>query len=111
MTAISSAGGSSGWLVHGTWSHGDVSTVSASSAPLRAVFFLVQDDHNQLTLVNERREVWSQMLSTLIKSVDTKEWWQKELDILGHFTKEIPCYWMHFDKSGGIIAELAALLA
>jgi hypothetical protein len=39
----------------------------------------------------------------------TAEWWQKELDILERIVHEIPCYTMHFDKSGAIVEEIIRL--
>ena len=64
------------WLVHGTWSHGT------------------------------SKKIWQNLLATLIRPMVTTEWWQKELDILERIVHEIPCYTMHFDKSGAIIDEL-----
>jgi MoaA/NifB/PqqE/SkfB family radical SAM enzyme len=98
-----------GWRVHGTWSHGDVSDVSAASGPLRAVLFLHQDSRNEIAPLTDRMEIWKRLLATLIKPMVTAEWWHKELDVLERLVSEVPCYTMHFDKSGAIVAELATL--
>lgn len=98
-----------GWRVHGTWSHGDVSDVSPASGPLRAVLFLRQDSQSEVVPLTDRKETWRRLLATLIKPMATAEWWQKELEVLERLVKEVPCYMMHFDRSGAIVAELEKL--
>lgn len=99
-----------GWRVHGTWSHGDVTDVSSSSAPLRAILFLHQDTNNEIVPLTDRKEIWKHLLATLIRSMVTAEWWQKELDVLERIVNEVPCYTMHFDKSGSIVSDLENLV-
>lgn len=98
------------WYVHGTWSHGDVSDVSAASAPLQAILFLRQDTINKITPLTDRWEIWQQLLATIIRPMTTAEWWDKELDVLERIVEEVPCYFMQFDKSGAIVPELLPLL-
>jgi hypothetical protein len=98
-----------GWRVHGTWSHGDVPDVSPASAPLRAVLFLQQASHNQIVPLTDRKEIWRLLLSTLIKPMVTAAWWHKELDVLEQIVSDVPCYTMHFDKSGDIVQALLEL--
>lgn len=95
-----------GWLVHGTWSHGTTADVSPSSAPLCAILFLKQDKKNKVEPLTDRKKIWHNLLATLIRPMVTAEWWQKELDILERIVNEIPCYNMHFDRSGAIVEEL-----
>jgi hypothetical protein len=95
--------------VHGTWSHGDVADVSSVSAPLRAILFLQKDTRNQITPLTDRKEIWKRLLATLIKPMVTADWWQKEIDVLAQVVNEVPCYTMHFDKSGAIVDGLATL--
>jgi radical SAM protein with 4Fe4S-binding SPASM domain len=99
-----------GWRVHGTWSHGDVPEVSGAEAPVKAILFLRQDNHNELVRLTDRQEIWKGLLATLIKSMVTAQWWQKEMDVLEKIVDEVPCYVMHFDKSGGIVPELEKLV-
>jgi MoaA/NifB/PqqE/SkfB family radical SAM enzyme len=99
-----------GWRVHGTWSHGDVENVSSASAPLRAILFLHQDSRNAITLLTDRKESRKLLLGTLIKPMVTAEWWQKELHVLERLVNEVPCYTMHFDKSGAIVRELLSVI-
>jgi MoaA/NifB/PqqE/SkfB family radical SAM enzyme len=98
-----------GWRVHGTWSHGDVPDVSPASAPLRAVLFLRQAPHNEIVPLTDRKEIWARLLATLIKPMVTAAWWRKELDVLERIVDEVPCYTMHFDKSGEIVSTLSEL--
>ena len=98
-----------GWRVHGTWSHGDVADVSCASAPLRAILFLQQDTRNEITPLTDRKEIWKRLLATLIKSMVTAEWWQKEMSVLEQIVNEVPCYVMRFDKSGAIVNKLVSL--
>ncbi len=100
-----------GFRVYGTWSHGDVPDVSGASAPLRAILFLHQDTRNEIRRITDTKEVWKRLLACLIKSLVTAAWWQKELDVLEQLVREVPCYAMHFDKSGEIADVLARLVA
>lgn len=104
------SGGSPGFYVHGTWSHGDVADVSSGSAPLRAVLFLQQDSHNSLVALSDRGAVWRSLLATLIHPLVTADWWEKELDLLERLVDEVPCYMMHFDKTGAIASQIEGLV-
>jgi hypothetical protein len=99
-----------GFYLHGTWSHGDVPDVSGASAPLRAVLFLKQDLHNTLVPLTDRNTAWRLLLATVIRPLVTADWWEKELDVLERLIAQVPCYTMHFDKSGAIAAELEGLV-
>ncbi len=103
-------GGEGQWLVHGTWSHGTTADVSPSSAPLCAILFLKQDRKNKIEPLSDRKKIWHNLLATLIRPMVTAEWWQKELDILERIVNDIPCYTMHFDKSGKIVEEIIKLV-
>ena len=100
----------SGWRIHGTWSHGDVAEVSPASAPLRAIMFLQQNTRNEIVPLTDRKEIWKRLLATLIKAMVTAEWWHREIDVLEQIVNEVPCYTMHFDKSGMIVPELEKLV-
>jgi len=98
-----------GWRVHGTWSHGEIADVSSASAPLRAILFLQQDSCNKIVRLTDPKEIWRRLLPTIIKALATAEWWQKELSVIESIVNEVPCYAMHFDKSGAIVTELEKL--
>ncbi len=92
--------------IHGTWSHGEIPTVSGASAPLRAACFLKQSDKNRLVPVESPREILSRFLSCLIQPLCTKDWWYKTLSTVETFAREVPCYDLEFDKSGRIVQIL-----
>jgi MoaA/NifB/PqqE/SkfB family radical SAM enzyme len=101
----------SGWHVHGTWSHGDVSDVSPASAPLRALLFLQQAPHNRLEPLTNRKAIWRLLLGATVKPLATAAWWQKELSAIERLVSEVPCFTMHFDPSGAIVQTLIAWVA
>lgn len=98
-----------GWRVHGTWSHGTTPDVSCNSAPLRAILFLKAGKDNRIIRMTDRRDTWKGLLATLVRSVVTADWWQRELDVLEQLVADSSFYHMHFDKSGDIVDELVAL--
>ena len=99
-----------GWRVHGTWSHGSVSEVSPSSGLLKAVLFLRQEKENRLVPLKDPMDIYGKLLSTTIKALTTREWWQKEMDLLAELIREIPFYTVNFDLSGDIVDSLAKLV-
>jgi hypothetical protein len=98
--------GTEGFLVHGTWSHGEVPDVSSSSAPLAAIFFLRKSGENRLVPIPKRRDVVSGLLSCLIKPHATAGWWEKTLGLVEDIGRRVPCHELLFDKSGEIVAVL-----
>ena len=99
-----------GFRVHGTWSHGDVPDVSPAEAPLRAILFLEQSEENGLLPLADRWGAWRRLLATIIKPLETADWWRKEMDVLERLIAEVPCYRMRFDRGGGIVGEIDALV-
>jgi hypothetical protein len=99
-----------GFKIHGTWSHGDIPTVSPASAPLRALFFLEQASTNQLIPMNDRREVIRRIFFLVIKPLVTADWWEKTLTLIEKIAQEVPCYVLKFDKSGEVKYVIRELL-
>jgi MoaA/NifB/PqqE/SkfB family radical SAM enzyme len=98
-----------GFRVHGTWSHGEVPLVSPASAPLKAILFLKQSQQNRLVRLKPGREIVEKLSACLIKPLTTADWWQKMLTLMVTMAREIPCYEMHFDRSGKVIPLLEDL--
>lgn len=94
------------WRVYGTWSHGTVPDVSSDDAPLKAIVFINQAKHNAIEEITDRREKVNLLLENLIRPFETKDWWEKTLDVLERLSREVPCYRMHFDRSGGIVQKV-----
>jgi len=95
--------------IYGTWSHGGVPDISNDSAPLKAILFLDKDSENRLELLNDRSQITKRLLACLIKPLITAEWWEKMLLLIEKISSEIPCYVLHFDKSGkvgGLLKQL-----
>ncbi|HOX86429.1 MAG TPA: hypothetical protein PKW76_08680 [bacterium] len=95
-----------GWQVYGSWSHGDIPLVSATSAPLRAICFLEQAAENRLIPLIDRRQISSRLLACVIRPFVTAAWWDKTLDVVAKLAAESKFYVMRFDKSGKIVDEL-----
>ena len=100
---------SDGYRLYGTWSHGDLSTVSSSSAPLRAIMFLEQSSENCLIPFNDRRQIAGRILACLIKPLATADWWESMLSLVDKIVQEVPCYTLRFDKSGAVVDVLKSL--
>lgn len=94
-----------GFRIYGTWSHGDIQEVSAESAPLRAIIFLVQAKDNCLIPLEDGKEIRKRILACLVKPLETPEWWGKLLALVEVISQEVPCYLIHFNKNNQV-AEL-----
>jgi len=101
--------GPDGHTIHGTWSHGDVPEVSADAAPLKALLFLQQAQENRLIPIQNGKEVVGKFLACLIKPFVTAGWWEKMLTLTEHIARDVPCYNLHFDKSGRVVKLLDEL--
>lgn len=98
-----------GFRIHGTWSHGDIKTVSAQSAPLKAILFLNQSEDHRLELINDKRIASRFLLEVLIKPLVTASWWDQMLALIENMVREIPCYNMYFKKDGRFMDLLEKL--
>jgi radical SAM protein with 4Fe4S-binding SPASM domain len=102
--------GNGGFLVHGTWSHGEIDRVAPGPAPLRAVFFLRQAAENRLDRVLEPRAILRGLLARLVRPLATADWWDRALEAAEAVVREVPFYELSFDKSGAVVGVLEALL-
>jgi len=98
-----------GFKIYGTWSHGDVPDVSASSVPLRAILFLEKAIENRLMPLEDKKEITRRTLACLIRPFVTVDWWEKTLLVVDKIAQEIPCYVLRFDKSSRVIDILRKL--
>lgn len=98
-----------GFRIYGTWSHGEVPEISANSAPLRAILFLEKSPENKLILLEDKKEISRRILSCLIRPFISVDWWEKTLFLVDKIVKEVPCYILHFDKSGEVVDLLKQL--
>jgi radical SAM protein with 4Fe4S-binding SPASM domain len=99
-----------GYRIYGTWSHGEVPLVSPASAPLKAVFFLNKSQENKILPVSDKAEAIRNILGCLIKPLRTEEWWESMFGFVEQLVRNIPCYNLHFDKTGQIVDLLKECL-
>lgn len=90
------------YRLSGTWSHGDVTDVSSQTAPLKGIFFLNQSEENQLTLLQDSTTIFQSLLACLIRPLETRDWWERSLDIITMISEEVPCWQLRFNKGGEI---------
>jgi MoaA/NifB/PqqE/SkfB family radical SAM enzyme len=102
--------GPAGFRVHGTWNHGEIPSVSAGSAPLRAVFFLRQAAANRIDRVADTRALLPDLLPRLVRPLVSADWWRQVLDLAGDLVRAVPFYDLSFDTSGGIVGVLEEFL-
>jgi MoaA/NifB/PqqE/SkfB family radical SAM enzyme len=98
------------WYIYGSWSHGDISDVSPSSAPLHAICFIQQAGENQIKPLLNKKDIFSRLMSHVVKPLATADWWQKTIDHIEKCTREVSFYVMRFDKTGAIVPEIERIL-
>ena len=98
-----------GLRIYGTWSHGDVAEVSANSAPISALLFLNKAERNLVTPIKDRGEKFKKLLPFLIKPLETKDRWDRMLDLTHRIAGSVPFYSLEFDKSGGVVELITSL--
>jgi MoaA/NifB/PqqE/SkfB family radical SAM enzyme len=98
-----------GYRIYGTWSHGESSLVSAKSAPLQAVLFLRQSKKTRVIRLKDRKKIMRNVLACLIRGFIDKEWWNKTLDFVDVFSREVLFFELHFEKHGDIVSILREL--
>ena len=94
--------GEEGFRIHGTWSHGELPDVSPASAPLRGIFYLEQAQENAIIPIDNFQERLSNVLSFIIKPLQTADWWEKIVDTAVLVAAEVPAYHLKFDLSWDI---------
>lgn len=99
-----------GFVVHGTWSHGEVPLVSPASAPLWAILFLRKFDQEP-AYSHERSSTDPGAVAQLPdQAPGDRRLVGKDPRSDGSIVREVPCYEMEFDPSGQIVPELRALV-
>jgi radical SAM protein with 4Fe4S-binding SPASM domain len=100
-----------GYKLFGTWSHGDSSLVSRRSAPLRAALFLKQSRENRLVRLGDRKEIFRRILACSIRGFVDAGWLNHTLDFIEAFSRDIPCFELHFNRKIDLAAMLRELNA
>ena len=76
---------------------------------LKAILFLEQDKQNRLSQIDRKQEIARRLLACLIRPLVTADWWDRMLSLVGMMTREVPCYILHFNKSGEVLDVLQEL--
>ncbi len=92
--------------IYGTWNHGEIPLISASSAPLKGIFFLKQAKKNSVSRIENSRDITRELLSFVIRPTISADWWRKTLGLIDEIVSQVPCYVLRFQKN----APLAELL-
>jgi radical SAM protein with 4Fe4S-binding SPASM domain len=95
-----------GFYLYGTWSHGEIPSVSPGPAPLRGIYFLEKSEENNIISLYDKKEIVKRLLPCIIKPFVTSDWWEKTLTVIEKVSSEVPCYILRFDKSGKIVEKL-----
>jgi len=101
---------SDGYMIYGTWVYTEnLHEVQAVSVSLGAIMFLEQAKENLLLPLEDKLEITKKLLPCVIRPVESTEWWDKTLNTVGEVSREIPCYSLKFNLTGGIIEQLEDL--
>ncbi len=95
-----------GFHLYGSWSHGDVPTVSPNGAPLAAVFFLRQSTDNRLEKLASSQALLAGLLARFARPLLSADWWDEVLGLADGLVTHVPFYDLHFDRSGEICSKL-----
>lgn len=98
------------YTLHGCWSHGEIPLVSSLSAPLEAVFFLIQSEKNQIHRIVDSREAFRQLTGCVVRPLTTADWWNMTTRLLEGISQDVPSFVLEFDRSGAIVAEIQNVL-
>jgi radical SAM protein with 4Fe4S-binding SPASM domain len=98
-----------GWMVHGTWSHGELPGVSASPAPLTAVFFLEKSGENACIPIRDPMEIRQRLFPCLPRTYVDDRWWEGIWPLISKIAAEVPSYVLRFDKSDAVVPLIRGL--
>ena len=96
--------------IYGNWCHGKEQLFSTDSSSLNAMFFLHKSQENRIISVDNRKDIVHNLLSYVVRPLETKDWWANILALTGNIAQQIPCYNLLFDKSGRIVPVITELL-
>ncbi|MBD3181155.1 hypothetical protein GF312_02615 [Candidatus Poribacteria bacterium] len=98
------------YRIYGTWNYSEFPDVYPGYVPLKAIFFLEQAKDNYIVEVKDKKEIIKRLLGCLVRPFVTANWWNNTLDLLENISSEVPCFVLHFDKSGQIVDHIKKTL-
>ncbi len=66
-------------------------------------------DENRLVRITDLGRARDALLACVIRPAVDRAWWEKTLAVIAAMVREIPCYELHFDRSGAIVPALVEL--
>jgi len=96
------------FYLYGTPWHGELSLVAPDRVPLKAILFLNQAKENKVEKT-EGLDAFKRLYGCTIKSLVTEKWAENALDICQTLSREVVCYHLYFDKSGGVVSLVEKL--
>lgn len=97
-----------GFYLYGTPWHGELSLVAPDRVPLSAILFLNQANDNRIERT-QPLDAFKRLYGCTIKALVTERWAKNALDMCQALSGEVPCYDLHFDKSGGVVSTIERL--
>lgn len=91
--------------LYGTPWHGELSLVAPDRVALKAILFLNQAKENRIERT-ESLDAFKRLYGCTIKSLVTKRWAKKALDVCQDLSREVSCYHLYFDKTEGVISTI-----
>jgi len=86
------------YVLHSTWSHGEIDEVNNIQAPIKAIFLLQKAVHNSLTPLTKKREILHELILRTSRPLITAHWLDKTLELLADISNRIPVYQLNFTK-------------
>ena len=95
-----------GYILHSTWSHGEINEVNNLQAPIKAIFLLQKAVQNNLTPLTNKSEILHELILRTSRPLITAQWLDKTLELLADISNRIPVYQLHFTKDLRLLSVL-----
>jgi len=100
---------SSGYMLHGTWSHGEIPLTANQQAPLRAIFLLKKARLCKIEAIADPKQIFLELLRRVSRPIQTAGWIDKMLSNVTALAAEVPVYRLSFTRDKRILQALETL--